>query len=57
MVAADDQVEAVLVRVAQQRLCGRVAFDDLVLDLDACALRAVFDFPEGFLQVAAGGVG
>ena len=57
VVAADDQVEAVVVRMIQQRLSRGVALDDLVLHLDACALCAVGHVTEGLLEAVGGGGG
>jgi hypothetical protein len=47
VVAADDEVEAVLVGEVEQRFRGRVGLDHLVFEGDAGALGAVDDLVEG----------
>jgi hypothetical protein len=56
VLAADDQVKAVVVGVIDQRAGGMIALDDLVLDCDSGSVSAIADLGEALLQVTAGGL-
>ena len=56
VVTADDEIEAMRVRIVAQRLVGGGAVDDLMADVDPRSHCAVGDIVERLLEIAAGGI-